>query len=298
MRAHRLRPFLLAAAGLVAMAQQAAAQPKPDASASAARLEPGLAGRSDVVLFTDFNDDDWWRVWGSTKPPENSDLVGGEAAFGGKGKSLRVKINGGDHMGTSFSYFFRKQLGAEPEEIYLRYYMKFDPDWKLANFNGKLPGISGTYDRAGWGGRPVHGDDGWSARGLFDSKEGRNSSVIGFYCYHADMRGKYGNELKFQPPLEHGTWYCVEMYCKLNTPGEKPGERGKNNGILQAWIDGAPAFERTDLRFRDVDTLKIERIWLDVYHGGATQVPKADIHFYLDNLVVARKPIGPMRAQP
>jgi hypothetical protein len=249
--------------------------------------DPAAAAKSEI-LVCDFEQEDWWRAWGSKRPPENAELVAGSEALGGRGRSLRVTVRRGDHMGTSFAYRFRERLGAEPEEIYFRYYLKFDRDWAQATSGGKLPGISATYGRAGWGGRPVHGNDGWSARGLFVSKNGGDSSAIGFYCYHADMRGKYGDNFVFKPRLQHGRWYCVEMHCKLNTPGE----RGKNDGILRGWIDGVPAFEKTDIRFRDADALKIEEIWVNVYHGGETPVPREDIHLYLDDMVIARTPIG------
>jgi hypothetical protein len=222
--------------------------------------------------------------------------VTGSKAFGGEGHSLQVTVKRGEHMGTSFNYRFRDRLGQEPEEIYFRYYLKFDEDWKQATSDGKLPGISGTYGRAGWGGRPVNGRDGWSARGLFKTRHGEDSSRIGFYTYHADMRGKYGEHWSFQPRLEHGRWYCVEEYCKLNTPGEE-GQPGKRDGILRGWIDGRPAFEKTDIRFRDVPALKIEEVWINVYHGGATPVPREDIHLYLDNVVISRQPIGPLAAE-
>ncbi len=206
--------------------------------------EPLRAERSDVVLTCDFDKDDWWRDWGSKAPPENTSLIEGDEARGGKGKSLRVTCKRGDHDGTSVAYKFRDRLGSEPEEIYLSYDLKFNRDWANATSGGKLPGISGTYDRAGWGGRKVNGRDGWSARGLFVSKSGGDQLAIGFYCYHADMRGIYGEDLIFTPRLEHGRWYRVEMHCKLNTPGVDGGP-GKKDGILRAWIDGAPAFERT-----------------------------------------------------
>jgi hypothetical protein len=258
------------------------------------KQEPGLAGRSDVLLACDFEEDDWWRAWGSTKQPANTALVEGEKAFGGKGRSLQVTVPQGQHLGTTFAFRFRDRVGAEPEEISFRYYLKFDPDWKHATSGGKLPGISGTYGKAGWGGRPVNGSDGWSARGLFNLRNGSDSTAIGFYCYHADMKGKYGENFTFQPRLEHGRWYCVEQYCKLNTSGAD-GQPGKKDGILRGWIDGKPAFEKTDLRFRDVDRLKIEEVWVNVYHGGETPVPKEDIHLYLDNMVIARRPIGPVK---
>jgi len=149
-------------------------------------------GRADVLLTCDFEDADWWRAWGAKKQPVNTALVDGEKAFGGKGKSLQVTVPRGEHTGTTFGYKFRQRIGAEPEEIYFRYYLKFDPDWKNSTSGGKLPGISGTYGKAGWGGRPVNGKDGWSARGLYVTRNGGDSTAIGFYCYHADMRGKYG----------------------------------------------------------------------------------------------------------
>ena len=46
-------------------------------------------------------------------------------------------------------------------------------------------------------------------------------------------------------------WYCIEQYAQMNTPGV-------NDGILRAWVDGRLAFEKTDIRLRDVTTLKIE----------------------------------------
>jgi hypothetical protein len=70
---------------------------------------------------------------------------------------------------------------------------------------------------------------------------------------------------------------------------------GAHDGILRAWVDGRPAFEKTDIMFRTVDRLKIEQIWMNVYHGG-TAVSPYDQHLYIDNVVVARRYIGPMNA--
>jgi len=258
--------------------------------------EAGLAGRGDIIVFSDFGSDDWWRDWGERKQPRNTDLVEGETALGGKGKSLRIAVKAGSHYGTSVTYRFKQMLGSEPEEMYLRYYVKFDTNWKHATSGGKMPGFGGTYGRAGWGGRPVHGSDGWSARGGYSNPRGGDSTADGFYCYHADMRGRYGNSWHFRPALQHGRWYCVEKYCKLNTPAEGGAGgtgKGKNDGILRAWIDGKQVWEKTDIRFRDTAALKMETIWLNIYHGGATPVPPQDIHVYFDNVVIARKYIGP-----
>ncbi len=282
--------FPLAILGAIAMCSHADAASRPPAVS-----EAGLANRNDILLFSDFEKDDWWRDWGSRGNPKNCELVEGEGVFGGRGKSLRVTVKSGDHYGTSVSYKFKRQVGAEPDEICFRYYMKLDEDWKHATFGGKMPGFGGTYGRAGWGGRPVNGSNGWSARGLFTHPKGQGSSAIGYYCYHADMRGRYGGEWRFKPKLTHGRWHCIEMYVKLNSL-PAGGGRGANDGILRGWIDGQSAYEKTDIRFRDVGTLKIETVWLDVYHGGPA-VPPRDIHVWFDNMVIARGPIGVMRLE-
>ena len=74
---------------------------------------------------------------------------------------------------------------------------------------------------------------------------------------------------------------------KMNTPG-------KNDGILRGWVDGRPAFEKTDVRMRDVPGLKIERIWINIYHGG-TWTSDSDDHLFIDNVVIAKRYIGPMQ---
>ena len=113
---------------------------------------------------------------------------------------------------------------------------------------------------------------------------------LGHYVYHADMEGIYGDVDLWQNDhrgyLEKNRWYCIEQYLQMNTSGQ-------NDGILRAWVDGRLAYERTDWRWRDVDTLKIARIWMNVYHGGSA-TPDQDVHLYIDNIVIAKQYIGPM----
>ena len=203
------------------------------------------------------------------------------------GKALRIKVSKGGHYGASLQFAFKKRTGEEPEEIYFRYYPRFADDWKPER-GGKLPGIAGTYGPAGWGGRPVNGTNGWSARGLFRSLKD-DKTPIGFYCYHADMKGKYGSNWHWEKEdrglLENNRWYCIEQFAKMNTAGKK-------DGILRGWVDGKLAFGRSDVRMRDVDHLKIEDIWLNVYYGGSWKAHQ-DHHFYIDDVVISSNYIGP-----
>jgi hypothetical protein len=200
-----------------------------------------------------------------------------------------VHVERGGHYGLSLAYRFERQLGYEPEEVYFRYYLRLADDWTPRR-GGKLPGFGGTYGRAGWGGRPVDGTDGWSARGLFKGRQDGRTPV-GFYCYHMDMRGRYGTNWVWDREdrgfLENNRWYCIEEHVKLNTPGV-------SDGALRAWVDGRPAFEKTDVRFRAVDTLKIESVWINVYLGG-TWSAERDHHLFIDDVVISIGPIGPSR---
>ena len=94
-------------------------------------------------------------------------------------------------------------------------------------------------------------------------------------------------ELKFEwewggggfPGLENNRWYRIEQFVKMNTPRI-------NDGVLRAWVDGVLVFEKSDVRMRDVSTLKIETVWIHVHHGG-TWTAKADHHLYIGNVVIS-----------
>ncbi len=67
---------------------------------------------------------------------------------------------------------------------------------------------------------------------------------------------------------------------------------GQHDGIITAWVDGHQVFTKTDIMFRTVDSLKIEQIWCNLYHGG-TAVSPYDQHIFIDNVVIAKSYIGP-----
>lgn len=248
------------------------------------------------VFFTcDFEAEAWWREWDLRQPDGRTDTVDEDADRKfepHRGRALRIRVDEDGHYGTSLEFHFGKRTGSEPEEVFFRYYLRLADDWK-PHRGGKLPGIGGTYGRAGWGGRPVNGRDGWSARGLFEGmKAGR--TPVGFYCYHADMKGQYGDNWVWNRDgfggLENNRWYCIEQQARLNAPG-------KNDGLLRAWVDDRLVFEKTDVRMRDVDTLRIENVWLNLYYGGAWTAPH-DMHVYIDDVVISRDRIGPLSAEP
>ena len=252
-------------------------------------LEPCLQGREDIVFFEDFEQASYYTHWGQSSAPGNVGRVG-SPLFDGDW-SLHIQVPQGQHTGIGWQFEFTDQGLAEPEEIYFRYYMYLGDNWRRSAGGeiGKLPGIAGTYGVAGWGGRPSHGDDGWSAR--MSNRDLGAHVEPGYYCYHADMTGIYGDNWYWggDAYLDRQRWYCIETYCKMNSI---TGGEGNNDGILRGWVDGQLVFEKSNIDFRDVDRLKIEMIWFNVYVGG-TWTAEQDMDAYFDNMVIAASYIGP-----
>jgi hypothetical protein len=257
----------------------------------------GITDHPEVHFAAAFETSDWGDGWSYGTGASTLSRVYDEPGLQFQpllGYALRVEIPQGTNTGMSVGFEFGDKLGYEPEEIYFRYYMRIADDW-LTLDGGKFPGIAGTYGVAGWGGRQSNGYDGWSARGLFQEVPPTGNPLgdtvpVGSYVYHADMPTQYGDNHLWQNDyrgyLERNRWYCIEQYLQMNTPGLQ-------DGIMRVWIDGHLAWEKTDWRWRHTPDLKIEEIWMNVYHGGTAPVGQ-DVHLYIDNVVIADEYIGPL----
>jgi hypothetical protein len=145
---------------------------------------------------------------------------------------------------------------------------------------------------AGWGGRRADGANGLSCRICWNQRQ-----EIIMYTYHADQNSRYGDGFKAMrdgKPVrwEAGRWYCMEVHMKLNTPAAGAGEQGKRDGLVELWMDGEQIGREEGLRFRDIPTLKIDRLFVNAYFGGWHTSPKDQRIFY-DNFVMATEYIGP-----
>jgi hypothetical protein len=131
----------------------------------------GIADDPDVIFATGFERANWQSEWTQAEPRNRIDTIDVDRRFEKfqplQGKALRSRIAKGSTTALNTLFKFDEQIGHEPEEIYFRYYLRLADDWNQTVQGGKLPGISGTYGRAGWGGRKSNGKNGWSARGLF-----------------------------------------------------------------------------------------------------------------------------------
>jgi hypothetical protein len=71
---------------------------------------------------------------------------------------------------------------------------------------------------------------------------------------------------------------------QANTPGERDGR-------VTVWVDGVLAADFMNLRFRDIDKLKIDRFGLQ-FHIGSN--PNGETKKWYDNVVAATSYIGPI----
>ena len=98
----------------------------------------------------------------------------------------------------------------------------------------------------------------------------------------ADGRNKFLARLDFSPQLDH--WYCYEFMVKANTPG-------KRDGRIAFWLDGKLIADFPNLRFRDVEDLRIDRFDLSVYIANNKDRSNRKWH---DNVVAPTSYIGPV----
>ena len=261
--------------------------------------DAGVGGHPDVYEHTTFSNTSWADVYANSSSPTLQLVSSGSGFQQLDGQALKITVPAGENTGSGVAFKFEDQTGAEPEEIFFRYYIRIDQSWD-PTYGGKFPGISGTYGVAGWGGRPSDGTNGWSARGLYQpnvvgvDNPLHDTVPVGHYVYHADQATQWGDNVLWQDAylgyLEKNVWYSIEQHLVLNTPGVP-------DGILETWVDGRLAYRQTNWHWRDTSSLKIEQIWLNVYHGGS-DVPDQDISLYIDNIVIADSYIGPMRGAP
>jgi MYXO-CTERM domain-containing protein len=267
-------------------------------------MDRGIASHPDVYTFVDFAGDSWttpdprWTGRRGTivDGTSASDVANGFDEL--DGPALRAGFLSGETggLGAKFSFYDSEP----PDEIYSRYYLRVGTNFEPRIEAGKMPGIAYRPDNDCNGGDPdFTGTRCWSARGgfWFAVPEGNPAAglmPLSYYLYWPEQSGAYGEHFfwsrGYNGLVQQGRWYAVEEYVRMNTPGAR-------DGILRAWVNGRLAFDKTDVLFRNSDAIHVGEVWYNIYHGGTTPAPH-DMWLYLDNLVIARRYIGPMGGVP
>jgi len=223
------------------------------------------------------------------------------------------------HTGTKAAQVTHEQVGSHTavkqfkpgfDTLYVRYYMKYHPDFPGCHHTGMciLAGAPGVTLATG-SATGVIPDGRNHFEALIDTWPPRRGSTtpppgnINIYCYHMDQVRIWGDEFfptgevmpegnkwlfekDFVPRpnlnLERGQWYCYELMVKANTPGERDGR-------VAFWVDGKLGGDFPNLRFRSVEDLKPNHVIIVTYSSNV----QPNQTLWYDDIVAATSYIGP-----
>jgi hypothetical protein len=291
-----LAPKLVKAAG-GAWTNLAADSRLPQGAGLAARFkaDEGISEDSAVIFADNFESGELGARWDERTPAKLNVLsvvASGSKACGQR--CLRVEARLGQNHGGGLTKWF-----APVERVFIRFYVRFDPGCDYVHHFVTLRANKG-----------LHGGDKWSGfggAGLRPAGDERFSTALepwgnwgrwpapgkwNFYSYWPEMRasadGKYwGNSFlpEPQPVIAKDRWVCAEFMLKENTPGQPDGEQA-------FWIDGRLLGDWREFNWRQAASLHANALTLESYVTDRwTKNPTNVVYF--DNVVIARKYIGP-----
>jgi len=166
------------------------------------------------------------------------------------------------------------QEGPGYNEAYLSYRLRFGDGFDFSPNGGKLPGLAGGPSKGNLnkvfpaGCKEVTGDNGFSARGMWNSSlsESKGEPILDQYVYHKNKTHRCGDPMVYRGPsgmttLQDNRWYEVTHRVVMNDPG-------KRNGIVEAWMDGEKVLSRSDMEFRNTDDWGINVLYMAGFFGG------------------------------
>ncbi len=290
-------------------------QQKPIARATFDSLKTGEADFSKIVKL--FPNNSMWIFYTVAQFFLGKKRVHVVESDGQCGKYLKVKYPKGEVRSKDSGAQWKWSV-PDNQELYLSYWIKFDPDFEFVK-GGKLPGFCGGSCNAG-GDKP-NGKDGWSARLMWQPEGGMIA-----YVYHKNQATDYGDSFHFMinPPkiyvsapenpvagscvigsktnpscfdlskeirLEKGRWYKMTEYVKVNNFGKK-------DGAIKAWIDGSFVLDVEGFEFRSGsyaggNPLLIDTVFFSTFFGGneKTWAPGKDVYSYFDDFTVSKYPL-------
>jgi hypothetical protein len=271
----------------------------------------GIGEDPDVIFFDDFEsyaaEDDLWKRWDNTFQQSQTRIATEPANVKAGAKSLEFSLPQQDQ---ELSNAVQKILTTELDVLYLRWYSKFEATFDVTGSSHNGGGISAHYFQGNNAtpGVPANGTNKFLVelecwRG---EETDQTPGLLNVYVYHPEQRDDYGDHFfpsglvmpntslaydfgagfTKRPEMtpELGRWYAYEVMVKANTPGSRDGR-------ITAWVDGNVFADWTNLRLRDVDTLKIDRFNLSLHSGSNTKGPTKK---WYDNVVAAKSYVGPM----
>lgn len=255
----------------------------------------GLKANADVLFADTFEEGKMGDGWDETGNPGGKVLSFTDPAMAALGKRC-VKVEA--HLGTDYGGGFTKWF-APTESVFVRFYTKFDAKCDYVHHFVTLRANRGS-----------HGGDRWSGfggAGLLPKGDERFSTALepwgdwsrnpppgcwNFYSYWHEMKvspdGKYwGNSFPVPdaPVIPRGEWICAEFMLKQNTPGQPDGEQA-------FWIGGKLLGHWQGINWRKSSKLQANALTVEAYITDRWTKNPVNV-VYFDNVVIARKYIGP-----
>ena len=212
----------------------------------------GPAGLYDVAR--------WKRDWPGCKFEDG--IAEGRASIieSSDSKWLRITCQANQIGPEKGGIGWRKPIPST-SRLELAYRVMFSNDFEFVK-GGKLPGLCGGPESV-TGGNPANGKNGFSARFMWRA-DGRGEA----YLYHVDQPSKYGESLRFPDDFRfpRGKPFLLVMRIDMN-------EIGKSDGTFEAWVkqgaeDAVKVIQRDNLRWRTTESVEIDSLLCEVFHGG------------------------------
>jgi hypothetical protein len=153
------------------------------------------------------------------------------------------------------------------DALWMSYKIRFKPGYHFVR-GGKLPGLGGG--KSNTGGHRPNGRDGCSVRFMW-----RENGKLSAYVYHPNQPTKYGEHFMASKPMVAGKWLTLKMRVKLNTPG-------KHDGCVLGWLDGEQVITVKNLRFRDIKSIKLDKVLFETFFGGSGPAYRPDRDQFID----------------
>jgi hypothetical protein len=274
--------------------------------------DQGIENDPDVIFADDFesyaDQTELWNRWDNTFQQNETRMATEPGNFYAGKQAVEFTLPASTQ---ELSNGVQKFVNPELDQLYLRWYSKFDANNDIVGSSHNGGGISAHYFNGfdATPGVPADGTNKWLTE--YEHWRGDTGTPtpgdLNIYIYHPEQRDNYGDHFfptglvmpntslpyDFGPNFvpqpdvvpELDRWYCYEYMVKANTPGQRDGQ-------ITLWLDGKQIADFQNLRLRDVDTLTIDRFNLS-FHAKSN--PKETKKYY-DNVVAAKSYIGPMAA--
>lgn len=238
------------------------------------------------LIFSDDFESGTLSKWHDGVNADKHRVINDASRAAGGSRYLEITYPGGGTGGWLTRFFMPGY-----DSLYVSYDVQFESSWtggtKLLNLRGSR--TDDQWSSFGQSGACPDGSQWFATNVVLLAND--NPGPIRFYTYFPGMQtesdgvtcwGRHSGmgETNYTgtSAISRGAWHRVEVFVKLNTPGQ-------SNGVQRMWVDGQLRGEWSGLVLRTTNMLKLNSLTLEGSLMGGTQ--SAARRLLVDNVVVA-----------